>query len=134
MPSNPSTELLDRVLQSFQLVPGLASACRLVVCDGYTVATSRSNCKAGRISLAAAERYEAFVAALQARERLCLVLKERLGFGWAVKAALKHVETPFVLVVQHDQEFIASFDLKKLLDCMAEHEELKYVGLSSPAA
>ena len=133
MPSNPSTELLDRVIASFRLVPGLENAALIVVCDGYTVA-KRCNCKAGRISLEAAERYEAFVEALGQREVVLMRLEERQGFGWAVKSALEAVQTPFVLVVQHDQEFINSFELKEVLDCMVEHPEVKYVGLSSSLA
>lgn len=36
-----------------------------------------------------------------------------------------------VLVVQHDQEFIAPFDLPLVLCKMTQHAEVKYVGLSS---
>lgn len=36
-----------------------------------------------------------------------------------------------VLVVQHDQEFIAPFDLPMVLCTMTQHREVKYVGLSS---
>ena len=36
-----------------------------------------------------------------------------------------------VLVVQHDQEFIAAFDLPLVLSKMSQHQEIKYVGLSS---
>ena len=47
VPSNPSTELLERVLLSFQLIPGLSQAPKIIVCDGYKVANGRSNPKAG---------------------------------------------------------------------------------------
>ncbi|CAE7590368.1 unnamed protein product [Symbiodinium pilosum] len=54
------------------------------------------------------------------------------GFGFAVKAALAEVKTQYVLVVQHDQEFIAGFDLPAVLETMSRHPEIvKYVGLSS---
>ena len=39
-----------------------------------------------------------------------------------------------VLVVQHDQEFIAAFDLPLVLSKMSQHQEIKYVGLSSNLA
>ena len=61
-----------------------------------------------------------------------LSLEDHHGFGFAVKAALDQITTDFVLVVQHDQEFIAGFDLHAVLDTMSMHPEIvKYVGLSS---
>ena len=57
------------------------------------------------------------------------------GFGFAVKAALAEVKTQYVLVVQHDQEFIAGFDLPAVLETMSRHPEIvKYVGLSSASS
>ena len=47
VPSNPSIDLLERVLLSFQLIPGLSQAPKIIVCDGYKVANGRSNPKAG---------------------------------------------------------------------------------------
>ena len=37
-------------------------------------------------------------------------------------------------MVQHDQEFIAPFDLPMVLCKMSQHKEVKYVGLSSALA
>merc|ERR1712110_724963 len=57
---------------------------------------------------------------------------EHLGFGFAVKLALQSVQTGFVLVVQHDQEFVRAFDLPGVLQAMRAHpEHVKYVGLAS---
>ena len=40
------------------------------------------------------------------RDTEVLELPERCGFGFAVKSALAHVRTPYVLVVQHDRFFM----------------------------
>lgn len=142
VPSNPSTDLLERVLQSLYLIP--LTAPKIIVCDGYKLAGGRSNPKAGKISALEAERYEEYIKQLQRcctrdmesessayfRTRL-LVLPDRHGFGFAVKSALEEVDTEYVLVVQHDQEFIAPFDLPMVLCTMTQHREVKYVGLSS---
>lgn len=45
--SNPSTDLLERVLLSLHLIPGLANAAKIIVCDGYKIAAGKSNPKAG---------------------------------------------------------------------------------------
>eukprot|EP00438_Fugacium_kawagutii_P013662 Skav213135 [mRNA] locus=scaffold107:365739:369066:+ [translate_table: standard] len=47
VPSNPSTDLLERVLLSLHLIPGLANAAKIIVCDGYKIAAGKSNPKAG---------------------------------------------------------------------------------------
>lgn len=49
VPSNPSTDLLERVLQSLYLIP--LSAPKIIVCDGYKLAGGRSNPKAGNLDL-----------------------------------------------------------------------------------
>ena len=91
------------------------------------------------------ERYCQFVERLQEKSREAidsqdnpffgteiLSLDHHHGFGFAVRAALAEVKTDYVLVVQHDQEFIAGFDLPAVLATMSDHPEaVKYVGLSS---
>ena len=49
VPSNPSTDLLERVLQSLYLIP--LTAPKIIVCDGYKLAGGRSNPKAGNLDL-----------------------------------------------------------------------------------
>ena len=90
-----------------------------------------------------AQRYHQFIERLREKsaESSCedaffgshvLSLSDHHGFGFAVKAALNHITTDYVLVVQHDQEFIAGFDLEALLETMSLHSGVvKYVGLPS---
>ena len=51
VPSNPSSDLLERVLFSLDFA-GLRSCPRIIVCDGYKITSGKSNHKAGKISLA----------------------------------------------------------------------------------
>ncbi|CAE7897513.1 unnamed protein product [Symbiodinium sp. KB8] len=147
VPSNPSTEMLDRVLASMQLVPGLGSAPKIIVCDGCKCVPPghKTNHKAGKVTIEEAQRYEQFIERLReksAESCKCedaaffgtqvLSISDHHGFGFAVKAALAHITTDYVLVVQHDQEFIAGFDLEALLETMSLHPGVvKYVGLPS---
>ncbi|CAJ1352815.1 unnamed protein product [Effrenium voratum] len=142
VPSNPSTELLERVLLSLHRIPGLRAAPKLIACDGHRRSAGKANHKAGKVTPEESENYQRFIAQLQTSQCSAestspyfkcrvLALEEHQGFGFAVKSALEEVGTEFVLVVQHDQEFIAAFNLPQVLSAMTQHEELKYVGLSS---
>eukprot|EP00913_Durusdinium_trenchii_P034183 g31991.t1 len=104
--SNPSTDLLERVLLSLHLV-GLAHVPRIIVCDGYKISAGKSNHKAGKISVAEAERYSEYIQKLQERatgaesvrsayfRTQILVLPDHHGFGFAVKSALAEVDTDY---------------------------------------
>jgi len=138
--SNPSTQMLQEVLSGLCLVPALSLAPWILVCDGFTVATGsqQPKHKGGIIAEEHIQRYLQFIA--QAHETLSsfsdnfqvLQLPERMGFGFAVKHALQFALTPFVLVVQHDQQIVREFDLPVVLRVMSQHSDrIKYVGLTS---
>lgn len=60
---------------------------------------------------------------------------ERLGFGLAVRSALRLVETPYVWVQQHDWILHASIPVASILEVMMGSDEeapVKYVCLPSP--
>lgn len=62
---------------------------------------------------------------------------ERIGFGLAVRSALRLVETPYVWVQQHDWNLIVSIPIQSIVDVMAasdssEEAPVKYVCLPSP--
>ncbi|KAI1343256.1 hypothetical protein F5Y15DRAFT_427701 [Xylariaceae sp. FL0016] len=62
--------------------------------------------------------------------------ERRIGFGLAVRAALRLTETPYVWVQQHDWSLISDIPLRPLLEVMeaSEHDEnvpVKYVCLPS---
>jgi hypothetical protein len=58
-----------------------------------------------------------------------LRLKERNGFGFAVKNALDSVDTEFVMVVQHDRDFVSTFDLKGVLEIFDSCPDVMFMGL-----
>ncbi|CAK0852394.1 unnamed protein product, partial [Prorocentrum cordatum] len=142
---DPSTEMLDRVLDSLQLAAGTLACDTVIVCDGYRcavgqgAATAPPKYRAGIVDAASAANYEIYKGALRRRERagsdaepaLRLVeLGARCGFGHAVRAALEHVKTPYVMVVQHDRPFTRAVDISRVVQAMAaDRQRLKYVGL-----
>ena len=145
---NPSLEMLETVVDSFKLVPGL-EACRLiVVCDGCNVGKKHRPSR-GIVSEDAADRYTQFLDALHAAaagEELgegqpssllkgadILVQPGREGFGFAVKAALENVATEFVMIVHHDQRYRKAFDLPGIIRTMQECPGIvNYCGVLSP--
>lgn len=60
--------------------------------------------------------------------------QQRLGFGLAVRSALRMVETPYVWVQQHDWALVMEFPIQSLLQIMQRHKlneevPIKYVCL-----
>ena len=79
----------------------------------------------------ARRRYEEFLKRL-AKLNLGQIVRceEREGFGFALKNALRHVRTPYVLVVQHDRNFVRPADVEAVVRCLeANAETVKYVML-----
>lgn len=138
--SNPSTRMMQELLNYFRLVPQLVRCKKLIMCDGVKVVKvgASNKFRAGRVTAEAAEMYKQYIANLQALAAegdgefaRCEVigLERRGGFGLAVKAALERVATPFVMVVQHDRSFVQSFPVEAVLASMCADRSLKYVGL-----
>ncbi|CAK0843483.1 unnamed protein product [Prorocentrum cordatum] len=62
-------------------------------------------------------------------------MAEHKGFGGCVYSALRHVTTPYVLVLQHDRPCLRSFDAAGILAIMeASGGSVKYVGLPTKAS
>jgi hypothetical protein len=137
--ANPSTVGISSVVNSLGVVPGL-SHCRLVVvCDWPDLDDGRpSSFRSGRVDAADLGKYRAFIGDVQALSAAAegswchsevLVLSTRHGFGCAVGAAMRLVETEYVLIVQHDRAFVAPVPLRAVVDAMEAHPAvLKYVG------
>lgn len=137
VPSNPSTMMLEAVLNTFSRVEGLSECPLILVCDGYNLC-DKSTWKAGRITEDAAKRYEEY---LENLEKLLtsghfpagtqiVMLDGRNGQSLGVRAGLDQVETPHVLVHQHDLEFTFDFGLEKVLNVLDdEQNDVKYVGM-----
>ena len=153
--SHPSTELLERVFETF-IHGGEAFAlkCRkVVVCDGCRGgddsdqvskrhATAKQSMRNGIVNARQLENYNGFKTALRA---LCETaqpdspfytaeveeLDERHGYGFALRFALQHrVHTPYVIVIQHDRTFMRTCPIYETLRTMWYHRNIKYVGMS----
>ena len=145
VPSHPSTALLDATLASLSLCTGAIERCHLIItCDGYQLSDAEtSQYKWGRLTRQAAEAYEAFVGSVRdraargemgARRVTVLALPSHCGFGRAVKAALTHVTTELVLVLQHDWLFVApGFDAAAASAAVLGPLRLPYVAAMSQA-
>ena len=126
VPSHPSDQLLEVVLRSFSLIPGLCSCRTLVVCDGCRAhaAGARPRPRQGVYAPDAVQRYETYKHAIAAKAAAgvfpynnveVLALPTRHGFAFAIKAALEHVVTPTVMIVHHDQRFIRPINLHAMV-------------------
>ena len=147
IPSHPSTALLDATLASLSLCTGAIDRCHLIItCDGYQLSDAdaeTSQYKWGRLTRQAAEAYEAFLKTVRDRvahgelgdrQVTVLALPSHHGFGRAVKAALTHVTTELVLVLQHDWLFVApGFDAAAAAAAALGPLRLPYVAAMSQA-
>ena len=133
--SHPNTDLLDKVMGTFLLVPGLKECRKIIICDGYNV-TSFIRYKKGKVTSEEAEGYEEYKKRLQnsideGKEEYqnteLLELASRFGFGFALKEAFPLVTTPFVMVIQHDRSFRQGFDLLKIMQTMQHIPKMKCV-------
>ena len=153
IPSNPSTELLERVFQTFSHGgKDFALQCRkVIVCDGCRErgdkvskrhTTNKQAMRNGIVDSEQLENYTKFKAALR---NLCASapetspfhtaevkeLQERQGYGFALRHALREcVQTPFVIVIQHDRTFMRSCPIYETVRAMWHHRNIKYVGMS----
>ena len=136
--SHPSSKLLEDVLDSFRCVPDLCACRKLLVCDGYKVVSQKrkdgsvtnNQSKKGIVSAEVGRRYEEFVDSVTKRSATGVYpfdfgttevvrLNKHMGFAYAVKEALTRVDTPYVMIVQHDFAFLRPFNLRAVLRAMA---------------
>jgi len=114
--SNPSTFLTDTVMQSFSLAHGLTKCRKIIICDGMRITDREKsvNWKGGRATQEAYDRYQVYIARLQAlaekgdgewANTTILPLPHRHGFSLGALEGIKLVTTPYCMVVQHDRAF-----------------------------
>jgi hypothetical protein len=151
--SNPSTELFERVFQTFlQGGSDFALKChKVIVCDGCrqkdeNVSKRHANTKqAMRNGIVNSEQFENYEKFKEALRELCSSapsdspffnsvveeLDSRQGYGFALRHALRHcVTTPFVIVIQHDRTFMRPTPIHETVKAMWHHRNIKYVGMS----
>lgn len=144
IPSHPSTALLQALFRSFHHVKGLRECRILLVCDGCNEISSdqEEGLKRGKVSSDSAIRYRQHLERLEREIRNApfgglvelLVLKERHGSARAIELAVStHLETPFVMICQHDNLFVADVPLRSILTAMNENPWLKAVHFCATA-
>jgi hypothetical protein len=65
--------------------------------------------------------------ALARKISLLHVSGHALGFAHAVNCGLQFVQTPLVLVLQHDWMFVKEIPLEEILDEMLQNDEITYI-------
>ncbi|KAG4088802.1 hypothetical protein H8356DRAFT_957956 [Neocallimastix lanati (nom. inval.)] len=59
-------------------------------------------------------------------------IQQRVGFGFAVREALKQIDTPYVIIIQHDLKFQTEIDLPKIIYTMETYSDrIKYIGFAT---
>ena len=140
---HPSTEVIDQTLDSLLTIPELLPCPTLIICDGVRIASPPSSnnlFKQGIVTPHTAALYAQYKATLAQRYAShptirVHALSERHGFGFAVRAGLHVVTTPFVLVLQHDYVFVRAAPIDRLVRLMAIRPvgelPINYVGFLS---
>ena len=116
--SHPSSELLEKVVASFDLVEDLSSCSLLILADGVKLGKFRP--KKGIVGSDMRDKYEEYLETLRTRAREAgpdsiwsrtqvIKMTEHLGFGHVVYYGLRHCCTEYVMVVQHDHPFSVKF-------------------------
>ncbi|CAJ1953586.1 unnamed protein product [Cylindrotheca closterium] len=152
--SNPSTELLERVFDTFPNGgDSFAYKCRkIIVCDGCRQRDAKTTKKhnnfkqAMRNGIVNDDQYENYTQFKQNLSKLCESAQQdsafwntsveeldtRHGYGFALRHALQEcVSTPYVIVIQHDRTFMRPTPIEATLRAMwHNHHRIKYVGMS----
>ena len=131
-PSNPSTELITRCIESCKLIDGLDGCPVIIMMDGFKL-SSADRTKVGRITEESAGRYELYHRTLLEQfssPRYSVVRnKTHLGFALTVKAGLELCKTTYCLVAQYDRTFCAPFNrLGDLINSMEVNTNIRYIG------
>ena len=122
--SNPSTAMFERLMDHFAHVPELRNCRKIIMCDGCKIG-DKDKFRAGKVTAEGAQRYAEYVANLRRlvakgdgyfANSEVVALETRGGFGNAVKASLELVDTPYIMVVQHDRSFMTHFPVEKVLE------------------
>lgn len=133
-PSNPSLELIDATIGSFQYLEGTENCDIIIMMDGYRI-SEENRMKKGKITKQSEklyyQYYEALVAkyALLSRYRI-IRCPEHNGYAHVVKYALEnHCTTKYAIIAQHDRIFKRRFHrLQELVAAMEINNHIRYIG------
>ncbi|VEU35822.1 unnamed protein product [Pseudo-nitzschia multistriata] len=154
--SNPSTELLEKVFDTFKKCGhDFAYKChKVIICDGTrqrdesTTKKHTNDKQSMRNGIVTADQNKNYFAFKQNLKQLCQEhgestvlspfnhttvseLDVRQGYGFALRHALREcVDTPFVIVIQHDRTFMRPTPIAETIRAMWYNSNIKYVGMS----
>ena len=130
--SHPSTDVLDQVIESFNLIDELNDCKKLIICDGYQI-ISNNKYKSGKITQEVATNYELYIESITDKYNNSVIIKRdnRYGFAENVKYALDLVMTEYVIIIQHDQIFLRNIDFKDIIDMMVKYTDINYINFIS---
>lgn len=124
--THPSTRLIEEVFASIAALGGCGACRKIIVADGVKV-REENKFRSGVVTADAEVAYRRYlhrVRALTRNPESCLhgadlmALDERHGFAHALRRGLMRVETPFVLVAQHDRSFVRPTDVREVVLAM----------------
>ncbi len=154
--SNPSTELLEKVFETFKNCgEDFAYKCRkVIICDGCrtrdegTTKKHTNDKQSMRNGIVTAEQNVNYATFKENLKRLCKEFDEpdisspfcntsvyeldsRQGYGFALRQGLREcVATPYVIVIQHDRTFMRPTPVAETVRAMWYNSNIKYVGMN----
>jgi hypothetical protein len=133
-PSNPSLELIDATIGSFQYLEGTENCDIIIMMDGYKI-SEENRMKKGKITKQSEQLYHQYYEALVAKYALLSRYKivrcpEHNGYAYVVKYALEnHCTTKYAIIAQHDRIFKRRFHrLQELVSVMEINNHIRYIG------
>ena len=149
--SHPDTSMIDKVIDSLNLIENMKNYTLHVVYDSYNLINEKQkqNTKSGRISKDLADKYENFK--LNMKEKYQnnnnnnnnnnmirynhIILKDHNGYAMGVKIGLENCISEYCLVLQHDRAFINIVncinDLKKIF---LNNNSIRYIHFPTTAS
>ncbi len=144
--SHPSPSLLVAIAETFHHA-NIGECRKVFVCDGHRFKSNgqgrkhqgeKAAMRSGYVTNDQAANYDQFKVNLRAKieggeagftNAEMLELESRHGYGFALKEALKLVQTDYVMVIQHDRSFMRKTPVRETLAAMEEDGGIKYVGI-----
>jgi len=124
IPSNPSTEILEKTQQSLFKTPALKECKKIIVFDGVPLEQKYRTIA-----------YELYIKNVEKlvnenpyfANTILVVNQEFKHLANSLREAFKFVTTPYVFVHQHDFLLVREFDVMNLIQSMDENPNLKLI-------
>lgn len=132
----PSTAMIDAVINSVWKMLGESIFRTIIVLDGYKI-ESQSRTKKGKVTKEIAANYELYYNKLIEkygtvnRTQVIRCLRH-VGFAYAVKTGLELCKTTYAFVIQHDRIFRKLYSpISDLVHMMESYPHIRYIGFPS---